>query len=834
MKKRTLNLAILFMVIYTTFFVAVTFFSLTYINKFFDTKLQEQRFEISKITRTELDESIKRNYSDFLSLLEEHDNEALNSNINSLGSINYQLFGNLTNEKIVLNNKTYGLRVPSDLSYFNLPISIYKFDDMFDFKDDEISFNNKTFIVFRNEDRFAYFEAEEYFKLLIKEEKYLITNENGRILNYLTKTTNLTNIHSFFKDVNTTSVIEELKDKQEKYQAIDTLDEKYIVSYLPLLEAPGYYYMNLYPYHDFLVAKTNQYLVAVLLIIVSEIIFFILSFSFSKLMTSSYRDLELSYYYQNSNSIPIIEVNKNGRIIRKNKEFIKELPHFKSCQKIEDFLDAEMIDVTKLTPFKSWFISEVNQYTGTVIIPIKTRMLTYTLLFYPFYLDVTDSLVIGSIQQTVGIPSLNNYKHDVDQILTRKKTYHHTQAVTVLRVNNLSSFEVLRGEHFASNLINKLYHQLVEMMDSELDVELYLTFDNSFIILYRDSNINDVKNDIRRILVSHQKELTVLEYVVQIELVAGIYPFNYKTERSSALSMYDKAKKALEKKEAFEDVLMGVYDAVTEAKDQKLDQLRDDLELGIKEKEFEMFFQPQYNNEEKYIEGFEALVRWMSPKHKDTSIEDFIRVAEESDAILRLGEIIIDKSLEALKKLEEYDITISINISPNQFLQAGFVTHIEEAISRHNVDPAQVILEITETALIVSFEDIVEKIKALQRLGIKIHIDDFGKGQSSLLYIKELEMDGIKVDRDFVIDILTDKYSKAVVGMIINLAKSLDLDLVVEGVETIKQNEYLYKQGVKVIQGYLISRPVPFENAKELLLEYNKYRPKKKKGVVTR
>ncbi len=834
MKKRTLNLTVLFIIIYTAFFVIVSFFFLTYTNKFFDTKLQDQRFLIAKLKRTEIDNSIKNNYLEFLDLLED-DNIYLNNNLVTISStLDYLHFGDITDETIILNDKEYGLKVLSDLSYFNLPIGIYKFDDMFDFKDDGTNYSNETFIVFRTEDRFGYFRANDYFKLLLKEENYLITNENGRILNYVTKTEDLTNINSFFKDFDTSLIIEDLKEQKEKFEAINTLDEKYIISYVPLLEAQGYYYMSLYPYIDFRVAKTNMYLLVIMIIIASEVIFFLLSFGFSKLMTSSYRDLELSYYYQNSNSIPIIEINKDGKILRKNKEFIKELPHFKKARKIEDFLDAEMIEITKLAPFKSWFVSEVNQYTGTVIIPIKTKMLSYTLLFYPFYMDVTDSLVVGSIKQTVGIPTLNHYKHDVDQLLTRKKTYLHTQAVVVLKVDNLNSFEVLRGEHFASNLINKLYHQLIEMMDELLDVELYLTFDNSFIILYRDSNINEVKNDVRRILSSHSKNIKVLEYEVEIELVAGIYPFNYKTERSGALSMYDKAKKALEKKEAFEDVLMGVYDAVTEAKDKKLDQLRDDLELGIKEQEFEMFFQPQYNNEEKYIEGFEALVRWMSVKHKDTSIEDFIKVAEESDAILRLGEIIINKSLSALKKLEDYDITVSINISPNQFLQAGFVSFIEEAIKRHDVDPAQVILEITETALIVSFDDIVEKIKALQKLGIKIHIDDFGKGQSSLLYIKELQMDGIKVDRDFIIDILTDKYSKAVVEMIINLARNLELDLVVEGVETIKQNEYLYKQGVKVIQGYLISRPVPFDNAKELLLEYNKYRPKKKKGVVTR
>ncbi len=828
MRRRTTQLTILFIVIYTLFFVVLALFFLAYTNNYFEGKIKRNRLQMAERTKTEINTRFDNDYEIFTEALQKYTNEELNANL-SLVSDKFLYFGNLTETSITIADELYELPANSSLkTYFNEKISIYSLSLLFDDED----YEEEVLIVFRTDNRFAYTKAKSYFQTVIYDENYLITDKTGQIFLAETISSNLTNLDAYLDK--SSNLVTSLNADEKGYQVIDTLDGEYLVSYLNIESAPDLFYLNLYPYQNFVKDRFIVYLVLLIGIIVSEVIFFLLSFAFSHLMTAAYRDFELSYFSFSYNVIPIIRINKSGKIIRKNNAFKKELRASRRVKTIEELIDIEMPDLLKLAPLKAWFLKEEANYSGAIVIPVKTTIFGYTLLLYPFYLSADDSLIETTIKETVEVPSLNQYKHDLDQLLTLKKAYAHSQAVAVLSISNLISFEMLRGGQFTASLINKVYQQFSDLLAKEIDVKLYLTFDNYFILLYRDSDLIDIKVDLRRIINALKKELKVFDYVVKVELKAGIYPFNYRTERASSLSIYDKAKKALTHKTIYEDVIIGVYDDQEEYTLRKLEQIRIDLEEGLKKEEFILHFQPQYHNEDANIIGFEALLRWNNPKYEKNSIEEFIEVAEESDAILRLGKLVIEKSFEALKKLSETNVTMSINISPNQLLQAGFVNYIETMIADYQIDANNLIFEITETTLIPSFSDIFEKIKLLQALGIKIHIDDFGKGNSSLLYIKELALDGLKIDKDFIADILTDKYSRAVVNMIISLAKNLEIDLVVEGVETKKQNEYLIKQGVTIIQGFLISKALPFEEAVKLLNEYNKGRPIKAKEVRKR
>lgn len=807
MRKRSAKLTLLFGIIYLAFFLIVGFYFLTFVSNYLDNKIYNNAYEYSVTIKEKIDNNLKNEYQRFENLLE-NDNNYLNNDLPYF----YLKFDNLNVNKATIDSEEFIINN-------NIELVITSLD--------------KYYFVFKNEDRYSYFLVEDFFKDSYFIDDYLIVRNDGLIVYYKTVTPNLTNLNGFLLD-DSEELVLKLLNKDSSFINFNTLDGEVIISYISLDGLDNYYYLNLYPYSDFENTRSKLLFIISVVVLLSMVAFFLFSYAFSHVMTSIYRDFELSYFHQSYNVVPIITINKSGRIKRKNKTFKKELPLYKRVKNIKELFDLEMLEILRLTPQKTWFLRENDLYSGSIIIPVKTSIFTYTLLMYLFKADDSDFIITPTIKDSVEVPSLNHYKQDIDQLLTLKKTYAHSQAVVVFKINNLASFETLRGENFTSNLVNRVYKQVESLLSREIDTNLYLSYDNYYILLYRDSDNIDIKADARRILLAIPKEVKVFEYNVRIDLSAGIYPFNYRTERSSALSIYDKAKKALSHKELYEGVTIGTYDAREELNQNRLEQIRLDLEVAIEKDEFVMYFQPQFDNEEKFIVGFEALLRWDNPKYEKNSIEEFIAVAEESDAILRLGELVLEKSMKVLKELESYNITVSINISPNQLLQAGFVNQIERLIEKHGVKAENLILEITETTLIPSFTDILDKIKLLKAYGIKIHIDDFGKGNSSLLYVKELQIDGIKIDRDFVKNILTDRYSKAVVNMIINLAKSLELDLVVEGVETNKQNEYLYKQGVKVIQGYLISKAVPFDNAVDLLLEYNKNRVVKKREVIKR
>ena len=176
-----------------------------------------------------------------------------------------------------------------------------------------------------------------------------------------------------------------------------------------------------------------------------------------------------------------------------------------------------------------------------------------------------------------------------------------------------------------------------------------------------------------------------------------------------------------------------------------------------------------------------------------------------------------EESMRIAKLLEQYNIEVSLNVSPVQILQAGFVNELVELAKQYEVDPNNIALEITETFLMENFDAVNAKLKLLQGYGFKIHLDDFCTGYSSMLYLKELPINSIKIDKEFTRFLNTDSYSRAIVNKLAALANSLELEIIVEGVEDEKQLAFLTKNGCNIIQGFLVSKAVPFNSLVELI-----------------
>jgi EAL domain-containing protein (putative c-di-GMP-specific phosphodiesterase class I) len=213
--------------------------------------------------------------------------------------------------------------------------------------------------------------------------------------------------------------------------------------------------------------------------------------------------------------------------------------------------------------------------------------------------------------------------------------------------------------------------------------------------------------------------------------------------------------------------------------------------------------------------GAEALVRWNHPQKGMISPIDFISLAEQTGLILPLGQFVLNVASAQLRtwasKVETSHLTISVNVSARQFRQPNFAGAVLDSLSAHGADPHKLKLELTESLLLGDVEDTVERMTQLKRQGVGFALDDFGTGYSSLSYIKRLPLDQIKIDQSFVRDVLTDPNDAAIVRTILALAKSLDLDVVAEGVESTGQLGFLRKNGCTCFQGYLFGRPVPVE-----------------------
>lgn len=238
--------------------------------------------------------------------------------------------------------------------------------------------------------------------------------------------------------------------------------------------------------------------------------------------------------------------------------------------------------------------------------------------------------------------------------------------------------------------------------------------------------------------------------------------------------------------------------------------LRDALATG---NQLELYYQTQHRIQDGAVVALEALLRWRHPEHGMVSPGDFIPLAERHGLMGPLGNWVINEALAQMARWREQglpELPVWINISAIQMFQGELETALATALARHNIQPALLGLELTESVLLDERAgDIVPRLEALQAKGHRIAIDDFGMGYSSLSYLKHLPLDKLKLDRAFINSLPGDAADAAIVGAVLAMARGLGLAVVAEGVETQGQLDFLQQAGCELVQGFLYARPAP-------------------------
>lgn len=240
--------------------------------------------------------------------------------------------------------------------------------------------------------------------------------------------------------------------------------------------------------------------------------------------------------------------------------------------------------------------------------------------------------------------------------------------------------------------------------------------------------------------------------------------------------------------------------------------LESQLRQAIKRGELELFYQPQVDIVLGRTVVFEALARWRHPQRGLVSPTDFIPLAEETGLILPLGLWVLQ---EACRQLAVWrrgpwpDIRIAVNLSAMQFRQSDLAEQVRCALDSAGVDASALELEVTESMVMQDAEATIQTLQALRAMRVTLAIDDFGTGYSSLAYLKRFPVNTLKVDRSFVRDIGDDPDAEAICAAVIGLARNLRLDVIAEGVETVKQLAWLHSAGCRVVQGFLLGKPLP-------------------------
>ena len=252
------------------------------------------------------------------------------------------------------------------------------------------------------------------------------------------------------------------------------------------------------------------------------------------------------------------------------------------------------------------------------------------------------------------------------------------------------------------------------------------------------------------------------------------------------------------------------------------------LRKGIENEEFFLRYQPQIDIFTGRIAGMEALIRWNDPVKGEVLPKDFISIAEELGLIIQLGDFAFRTACHQLKAWEDEgiaDVTVSVNISPRQFMSSKLVPTILAAVRDTGVDPRRVEIEITESMAMMSLEQSIESLEQLRVVGIGVAIDDFGVGYSSLAQLMRLPASSMKIDRSFIANVPEDASSGSITEAIIAMAKRLKLRVIAEGVETRQQLDFLRANHCEAFQGYLFSRPVTGLEATAMLKAQNNSEP---------
>jgi EAL domain-containing protein (putative c-di-GMP-specific phosphodiesterase class I) len=240
-------------------------------------------------------------------------------------------------------------------------------------------------------------------------------------------------------------------------------------------------------------------------------------------------------------------------------------------------------------------------------------------------------------------------------------------------------------------------------------------------------------------------------------------------------------------------------------------ELETEIRKALEHEEFTLHYQPQVDGKSNRVVGMEALVRWQHPKKGMISPADFIPLAEETGLIAPLGEWVLNHACEALRGWMDKGyppLKLAVNISSRQLEDKHFVKKVETILKTTGLPSNCLELEITESAVMKDPESVIPALKELKDRGIDLAIDDFGTGHSSLNYLRRFPIDTLKIDRTFINDI-SHGGDAILVNTIIALAKSLNLKVVAEGVETQEQLDYLVAKECDILQGYFLYKPMP-------------------------
>jgi len=414
-----------------------------------------------------------------------------------------------------------------------------------------------------------------------------------------------------------------------------------------------------------------------------------------------------------------------------------------------------------------------------------------------------------------GLFNRQHINHLLTQAIEEAHCNTHIGSTIFIDLDHFKPINDAMGHSVGDKILRTFANRLHSLSSENIDIGRF--GGDEFIILLKGLNV-DYQDTILQ-LIEQINQLLIIPFVIDANsykltcsIGYALFPLQSSTVNNlikfSDIAMYEAKRTKCQQGIQYQPVM-------SERIKSRLAYVKD-MKQSLEQDDFSLHYQAQYNHYGDII-GAEALLRWQHPIHGMESPAVYIPIAEESDLILAIGQWVLEQACRDIYKLEELKLSdsfkkISINISAKQLALPNFQDRVLYAILKNNIPAERLALELTENLLVENIEDSIALIASLKALSIDCAIDDFGTGYSSLTYLKRIPAKVLKIDRSFVANIEQSSESAAIASMIISLGKTLNMDILAEGVETKEELNCLKELGCYNYQGFYFSKPLPFDD----------------------
>lgn len=422
------------------------------------------------------------------------------------------------------------------------------------------------------------------------------------------------------------------------------------------------------------------------------------------------------------------------------------------------------------------------------------------------------------------LPNRSLFLDRLEQSMQEVKNKKQLGAILCIDLDNFKALNDTEGHETGDRLLQQVATRLLECVEANHMVARLGS--DVFVMLLDQLSASETET----IQCAEKTAKRILQTLAQPYFFVDS---EYRSSASIGISLF-----GLEAHENIQDPVKRADMALSEAKNygrntyrffnpliQSQVQERAEIDAGLRQSleknQLVLYYQPQVNGAQQ-VTGVEALLRWLHPVKGMISPARFIPVAEENGFIITLGQWVLESACQQLSDWAKYPqtahLSMAVNVSASQFARDEFVQDVLAILEHTQAPPHLLKLELTESALVMRVEDIIEKMTFLKRYGVMFSLDDFGTGYSSLTYLQRIPIDQLKIDQGFIRDIMVSTNDAEIAKMIIVLAKTLGISVLAEGVETEAQRDVLEKQGCYHYQGYLFGKPMPIDEFEQYFI----------------